>query len=94
MCSYNTTTTPQIAGNLSVKTKAAQINPGGPGAPEVTKLERGGHFVQHNIILCVHVEQVILFGTKSDSLDTTCVSKIYKNGRERGPRGSPRAHTR
>ncbi len=31
------------------------------------------------------MEQVILFGLKSDSLDTQCVSEIYKNGRERGP---------
>ncbi len=43
-------TTPAIAGNLSVKTKAVHINPEAPGGPEVTKLERGGHFVQHNLI--------------------------------------------
>ena len=40
----------EIAGNVPVKRKAAHINPEAPGAPEVTKLERGGHFVQHNLI--------------------------------------------
>ena len=42
-------TTPNIAGNLSVKTKAAHINPGALGAPEITKLERWGHFAQRNV---------------------------------------------
>ncbi len=44
------TTTPQIAGNLSVKMKPTHINPGALGAPEVMKLERGSHFVQRNLI--------------------------------------------
>ncbi len=43
-------TAPEIAGNLSVKTNAAHINPGALGALEVSKLERGGHFVQRNLI--------------------------------------------
>ncbi len=38
------------AGNLPVKKKAAHINPEAPGAPEVTKLKRVGHFVQRNLI--------------------------------------------
>ncbi len=43
-------TAAEIAGNLAVKKKAAHMNPEAPGAPELTKLERGGHFVQRNLI--------------------------------------------
>ncbi len=42
-------TTPKLAGNLPVKRKATHINAEAPGVPKVTKLEGGGHFVQHNI---------------------------------------------
>ena len=43
-------TTLKFAGNLPVKRKATHVNAEAPGVPKVTKLERGGHFVQHKII--------------------------------------------
>ncbi len=68
--------TPTNAGNLPVKKNAAHINPEAPGAPKVTKLVRGGHFVQRNLISASKWSKLFclfLFWSKSNSLDTTCV---------------------
>ncbi len=87
-------TAAEIAGHLPVKKKAAHINPEAPGAPEITKLERGGHFVQSDLISASIWSKVFSGGSKSHSLDITYVSEICKKCNERGPRGSPWAHIR
>ena len=62
-------TTPENAGNLSVKKKAAHINPEPPRASKVTKLERGGHFGQRYLIP-VSIRSKLFWGSKSNSLET------------------------
>ena len=62
-------TTPKFAGNLPVKRKATHINPEAPGASKVTKLERGGHFVQRNLINA-SIWSKLFFRLKFDSLET------------------------
>ena len=89
MCCHNTTPPPN-AGNLSVKTKAAHINPGALGAPEVTNLERGGHFAQRNLIYASIWS--ILFRGRTRTAWTQHVAEIYKKCYEQGPRGSIRPH--
>ncbi len=80
----------EIAGNLPVKKKAAHINPEAQGAPEVVNLERGGHFVQRNLISASIWSKLFFCGSKSESLETKRVSRISKiimNGVPMAPHG-------
>ena len=55
-------TTLKFAGNLPIKRKATHVNAEAPGVPKVTKLERGGHFVQHKIIYASIWSKLFLLG--------------------------------
>ena len=85
---------PQTPGNLLVKKTRTHIIPPAPGASKVTKLASGDHFVYCKLFCCGHMEQVMYGGSKSQVSGAKNVSEIHKNWLERGPRGSPRAHTR
>ena len=78
---------PTIAGNLSVKTQAAHINPEAPGAPEVTKLERGGHVVQHNLIFASIWSKLF----RSVQNRTVCTQNVCPKSIKMGVNGVPMA---
>ncbi len=84
---------PPKPGNLPVQKKATHIIPPAPGASKVTKLASGDHFV-YCIFFCGHMEQVMYGGSNSQVSGAKNVSEIRTKWLERGPRGSPRAHTR
>ena len=54
--------TSKNAGNLTVKKKTAHTNPEAPGASKVTKLERGGHLVQRNLVSVSKWSELFLSG--------------------------------
>ena len=66
---FSFSATHENTGNLSVKKKAAHINPEPPRASKVTKLERGGHFGQRYLIP-VSIRSKLFWGSKSNSLET------------------------